>query len=454
MRFNPHDYQKQAIRFIKDHESCALFLDMGLGKTVSTLTAINDMMYDSLEVSSVLVVAPIRVCWQWETEIAKWDHLRDLTVAVAVGSEEERRRAVEADVDITVINRENVVWLRENYPERKWDMLVVDELSSFKSHQSKRFKALRKMRPSFSRCVGLTGTPAPNGLMDLWAEFSIIDCGRSLGYSIGRYRTEYFRPGKTNGFIVYSYTPRKGAEEDIYRRISPITLSMKALDHLKMPRLITNDIEVRMDPRERKLYDTMKEDMVLETKGMELTAVNAASLCGKLTQMANGAVYGDDGEHHHIHYRKLDALVDLVEASNGKPLLIAYWYRHDLERIKIMLATQGIGCEEIGSRSSIDRWNRREIPVGLIHPASAGHGLNLQAGGSTLVWFGLTWSLELYQQTNARLWRQGQTEGTVVIYHIVTKDTVDARILAALKGKDMTQNGLMEAVRKELKEEE
>lgn len=395
-------------------------------------------------------MAPIRVCWQWESEARKWDHLKGLTVSVAVGAEEERIRALQKDADIHVINRENLVWLFDTYPDRQWDMLVVDELSSFKSHQAKRFKALRKRRPSFRRCVGLTGTPAPNGLMDLWAEFCIIDGGESLGYSIGRYRTEFFRPGKTNGFIVYSYTPRKGAEEEIYRRISPITLSMKALDHLKMPELITNDVEVEMSRPERDLYDGLRKDMVLETDGMALTALNAASLCGKLTQMSNGAVYGDDGCHHHIHSRKLEALADLVESANGKPLLVAYWYRHDIERIRSYLGELGIRCEEIGTRASIERWNNGDIKVGLIHPASAGHGLNLQQGGSTIVWFGLTWSLELYQQTNARLWRQGQKDRTVVIYHIVTKDTVDARILAALKSKDMTQNGLMEAVRKEI----
>lgn len=407
-------------------------------------------MYDRLEIASVLVVAPIRVCWQWESELAKWDHLTGLTMSVAVGSDRERREALEKEADIHVINRENVVWLLENYPDRRWDMLVVDELSSFKSHQSKRFKALRKMRPSFRRCVGLTGTPAPNGLLDLWAQFCIVDMGATLGHSIGRYRTEFFRPGKTNGFIVYSYNPRKGAEEEIYSRISPITLSMKALDHLRMPALITNDVKVMMDAAERKAYDAMRRDMAMDISGSELTAVNAASLCGKLTQMANGAVYADDGTCIPLHTRKLDALADLVESANGKPLLVAYWYRHDLARIRAMLSELGVAHEEIGTKGSIERWNRGEVPVGLIHPASAGHGLNLQQGGSTLVWFGLTWSLELYQQTNARLWRQGQGSGTVVIYHIVTEGTVDARILAALKGKDMTQDGLMRAVRKEI----
>jgi len=439
-----HDYQEYAVKFIEEHPNAALLLDCGLGKTITTLTAINNLMFDSFEIHKVLVIAPVRVCQVWPAEIEKWEHLRNLTYSVAVGTAAERIAALKKKADIYLINRENVEWL-VSQGGFDFDMIVIDELSSFKNHQSKRFKALMKVRPKVKRVVGLTGTPSSNGLMDLFAEFKLIDMGERLGRFIGQFRNTYFTPDKRNGMVVYSYKPLPGAEDRIYEKISDITVSMKAADHLKMPELIITEYPVCMSEDEKEKYREFKTELVLELGDKEITAANAASLSGKLSQMANGAVYDDSGEIIRIHDRKLDALEDLIEAANGKPVLVAYWFRHDFERIK-----ERFDITEIKSPESIRKWNAGELPVALIHPASAGHGLNLQAGGSFLVWFGLTWSLELYQQTNARLWRQGQSSETVVIQHIVTKGTVDERILKALQEKDKIQEMLMEAVKYEL----
>lgn len=452
MKFTPHTYQAYAIRFIEEHPEAALLLDMGLGKTVITLTAIEHLMYDSFDIRRVLVIAPLRVARDtWPDELQKWDHLQHLTCSVAVGTEEERRQAILADTDICTINRENVQWLIEKSGlPFNFDMIVIDELSSFKNHQSKRFRALQKVRPKVKRIVGLTGTPAPNGLMDLWAEFRLIDKGERLGRFIGRYRTQYFRPARYSGNIVYSYEPLPGAEKEIYGKISDITVSMKAADHLQMPELVSSEYRVRLSEAERAVYMELKKNLVLQTEEGEVTAANTASLIGKLVQLANGALYTDAGGLQPVHSRKLDALEDIIESANGKPVLVAYWFRHDLSRIEERLDSLRIRYEQIGAADSIRRWNSGQTPVGLIHPASAGHGLNLQAGGSALVWFGLTWSLELYQQTNARLWRQGQTAGTVTIQHIVTADTVDEQILRALKAKDTSQAALIDAVKANL----
>ena len=399
----------------------------------------------------ILIIAPLRVARQtWSDEIAKWDHLSDLRYSIAVGTEKERIEALNAKADLYVINRENVQWLVEN-ARFDYDMVVVDELSSFKNHQAKRFRSLMKVRPRVKRIVGLTGTPTANGLMDLWAEFRILDMGERLGRFIGQYRSAYFRPDKMNGQIVYSYKPLPGAEERIYGKISDITISMKAADHLKMPELVSLRYPVRLSDGERKIYDAMREELILQIPGGEITAANAAALSGKLCQLANGAIYDDEGNAKPVHDRKLDALEDIIESMNGKPLLIAYWFRHDLERIEARLHRLHIPFSRLDTETSIRRWNSGEIPVALIHPASAGHGLNLQSGGSTLVWFGLTWSLELYQQTVARLWRQGQSSNTVVIQHIVAEDTIDERILAALRRKDATQAALIEAVKANLR---
>ena len=401
----------------------------------------------------VLVIAPLRVARDtWPSELQKWDHLSLLTYAVAVGTETERKAALLQQTDICIINRENVQWLIEDSGVPfDFDTVVVDELSSFKSYQAKRFRALMKVRPKVKRIIGLTGTPSSNGLMDLWAEFRLLDMGQRLGRFIGQYRTNYFMPDKRNGQIIYSYKPLPGAEAEIYHRISDITISMKSTDHLKMPELVSAEYEVHLSDEEQQRYDDLKEDLVLQLPGGDITAANAASLSGKLCQMANGAIYSDTGDVVHIHDRKLDALEDLIEAANDKPVLVAYWFKHDLARISERLHKLHIPFSCLDTSDSIQRWNNGELPVALVHPASAGHGLNLQSGGSTLIWFGLTWSLELYQQTNARLWRQGQTADTVVIQHILTKGTIDGRILKALSQKDSTQAALINAVKADLK---
>ena len=452
MEYSPHEYQEFAIRFIKEHPVAAVFLDMGMGKSSVTLTAVMDLMFESFEVCRVLVVAPLRVARHtWSEEIEKWDHLKGLKYSVVVGTAAERKAALEKDADIYVINRENVPWLVEQSGiPFDFDMVVVDELSSFKNHQSKRFRALMKVRPKVKRIVGLTGTPSGNGLMDLFAEFRLLDMGERLGRHIGQYREAYFRPDRMNGPVVYSYKPLPGAEEEIYRKISDITVSMRGRDHLQMPELVSNRCLVYMDAGERKKYELLKGDYVLQTSGGEVTAANAAALSGKFLHLANGAVYTDEGGVQWVHDRKLDALEDMVEAANGKPILVAYWFRHDLERITDRLSGKKIPYGRLDTPGSIRRWNEGEIAVALIHPASAGHGLNLQAGGSILVWFGLTWSLELYQQTVARLWRQGQQSGTVVVQHIITAGTVDEHVMEALERKDGTQSALIDAVRAEL----
>ena len=441
----PHDYQKYAIEYIKSHPITALFLDMGLGKTVTTRTAIRDLMYDAFEVKRVLVIAPLRVARDtWPDELRKWNHLKELTCSVVVGTVAERRRALQQDADIYIVNRENLAWLYEN-SRLDFDMVVLDELSSFKNHQSKRFRAMKAMRPKVKRIVGLTGTPTGNGLMDLWAEFRILDMGERLGRYISQYRNLYFKPDKRNGMVVYSYKPLPGAEEAIYHQISDITMSMKATDYLEMPELVSVAKEVRLSETEKKRYDELKKSLVLELPGGEVTSANAASLTLKLSQMANGAIYTDDKNVVNIHDRKLEALEDLVESANGKSVLVAYWFKHDKDRIR-----ERMEARELKEPQDFADWNAGKIPVALIHPASAGHGLNLQKGGSILIWFGLTWSLELYQQTNARLWRQGQADKTVIIQHIVAKDTIDERILNVLKHKDGTQAALIDAVKADL----
>ena len=446
MKYVPHDYQQYATEYIKSHPVAAVLLDMGLGKTAISLTALLDLLFDSFEAHRILVIAPLRVARDtWPAEIEKWDHLSMLTYSVAVGSEKDRKAALMRDADIYIINRENVQWLVEQSGiPFTFDTVIVDELSSFKNHQSKRFKALMKVRPRIKRIVGLTGTPSANGLMDLWAEFKVLDMGQRLGRFIGMYRNNYFRPDKRNGQIIYSYKLLPGADKAIYKQISDITISMKATDHLKMPELVMNTHTVEPSDDEREHYDELKQTLVLQLPEKEITVANAAALTGKLLQMANGAIYDDDGDHIHIHDRKLDALEDLIEGANGKPVLVAYWFKHDLERIKSRFKVR-----EIKSSSDIREWNAGKIPVAVIHPASAGHGLNLQTGGSTLIWFGLTGSLELYQQTNARLWRQGQQD-TVVIHHIITDDTVDGRVLKALQSKEKIQDSLIAAVKAEL----
>lgn len=441
MKYVPHEYQKYAQDFIINNSACALLLDMGLGKTVITLTSLWILLFDYFEISKVLVIAPLRVAQDtWSKECEKWDHLKGLKISKVLGSEKERRMALFDKADIYIINRENVEWLCNNY-DFDFDMIVIDELSSFKSSSSKRFKALRKIRPRVKRIVGLTGTPAPNTLMDLWSQINLIDMGERLGRFISNYRNDYFIPDKRNAQVIFSYKPREGAEEEIYKRISDICVSMKACDYLDMPERIDNIVHVKMSEDEKKLYKKLEKDMLLPLADGEIDAVNAAALSNKLLQMANGAVYDELKETKIIHDRKLEALEDLIEAANGKSVLIFYAYKHDKERI-----VKKFKVTEISTSKEISKWNERKIQIAIAHPASTGHGLNLQAGGSTIIWFGLTWSLELYQQANARLWRQGQKD-TVIIHHIVSKGTIDEEVMSALQRKQCGQENLINAVK-------
>lgn len=446
MKYTPHNYQKYATDFIISHSVSAILLEMGLGKSVITLTAINELMLNYFDVGRVLVIAPFRVAKAtWSSEIKKWDHLKYLTYSIVTGNPKERIKALNSPAHIYIINRENVDWLitKSNFPFN-FDMVIIDELSSFKSYQAKRFRTLLKVRPKVKRIVGLTGTPSSNGLMDLWAEFRILDMGERLGRYITHYRQNFFTPDKRNQQMIFSYKPRDGAERAIYNLISDITISMKSKDFLKMPKCVMNEVKVSLSDKEQKIYDLLKQDMVLSLKGKEIDAINAASLSNKLLQMASGAVYGEEKESIIIHDRKLDALEDLIEGANGNPVLIAYWFKHDLTRIK-----KRFDVREIKTTKDITDWNEGKIPIALIHPASAGHGLNLQDGGSTLIWFSLTWSLELYQQTNARLNRQGQ-KNTVVIHHIITKGTIDENVMKALNKKTKVQDELIDAVKANL----
>lgn len=443
MQYKAHEYQKFATQFILSNPIAAVFLEMGLGKSVITLTALFDLCLDQFLIRKVLVIAPLRVArYTWPLEIEKWNHLDGLTYSVAVGTEVERIYALTKPADVYLINRENVDWLinKSGYLF-DFDMVVIDELSSFKSYQAKRFRSLLKVRPKVKRIVGLTGTPSSNGLMDLWAEFRLLDFGERLGRYITNYRMNFFVPDKRNQQIVFSYKPKPGAEDAIYQQISDITISMKSADFLQMPKCVINEVEVKLSEKERIIYEELKREMVVSLGEEEIDASNAATLSGKLLQMANGAIYNEEKSVLHIHDRKLDALEDLIEGANGKPVLIAYWYKHDLNRIK-----QRFPVREIQTSKDILDWNNGNISLAAIHPASAGHGLNLQSGGSTLIWFGLTWSLELYQQTNARLWRQGQTS-TVIIHHIISKDTIDEDVMEALKKKEKVQGNLIDAVK-------
>ena len=451
MKFKPHNYQQYAIDFIINNPIAAILLDMGMGKTAITLMAIQHLMYEAFDVNKVLVVCPLRVTRTWKDELSKWSALSGLNYSVVTGTATQRKKALQKEADIYIINRENVPWLiNTSGVPFTFDMVVIDELSSFKNAQTARHKALMKVRPLVKRVVGLTGTPSSNGLMDLFAEYKLLDMGERLGRFIGQYRLNYFRPDKVNGNIVYSYKLLPGAEEKIYDKISDITISMKAVDYLDMPELITTEYPVYLDEDEMEKYEELKKDLILSTPEHEVTAANAASLSNKLSQMANGAVYTDDKEIIKFHDKKLDALEDIIESANGKPLLVAYWFKHDYTRIVERLEKIGVKYMKIDTEESIRKWNNKEIPVALIHPASAAHGLNLQQGGNTMVWMGITWSLELYQQACCRLYRQGQTEGTVSIIHLISKGTIDEKIMKALSVKDTTQSALIDAVKAEI----
>lgn len=446
MKFIPHDYQKIAIDKIIDTPAVGLILDMGLGKTASALTAIQELLYNYFDVSKVLVIAPLRVAQStWSGEIEKWDHISHLRLVKVLGGEKQRILALDQKADLWIINRENVGWL-VNYYGRKWpfDTVIIDELSSFKNPRSKRFRALRKVRPLIKRVVGLTGTPAPNGLIDLWSQIYLLDQGERLGKTLTEYRNRYFIPGRRNQNIVFEWIPKPGAEEAIYKKISDICVSMKAEDWLELPGRINNVIEVELPEKAKSQYKQLEKDLILPLVDSDVTAANAAVLTNKLLQMANGAIYDEFGEAKEIHSAKLDALEEVVEAANGKPVMVAYAYKHDLGRIRKRL--KKYNPRTLDSDQDVQDWNAGKIQVLLLHPASGGHGLNLQTGGNIIVWFGLTWSLEYYQQTNARLHRQGQTE-RVIIHHIIAKGTMDEQVLKALTGKAATQNDLMEAVK-------
>ena len=450
MKYKPHDYQQFTTDFITTHPECAILLGMGMGKSAITLTAIKSLILDSFEVTKVLIIAPLRVARDtWPAELAKWDHLADLRMSVMVGDKKTRTAALNQDADIYVINRENIPWLVDTtWPDWPFDMVVIDELSSFKSHQARRFKGLRKCRPKISRIVGLTGTPAPNSLLDLWAQFALIDGGQRLGKFITHYRDRYFLPDKRNGPQVYSYKLKEGADQEIYEQISDITVSMRTTDYLQLPPLTITDYSVSMSKAEEAKYKQLKKDMVLELDdGDAIDAPTAAALAGKLQQASSGAIYTDDeGGYLELHGRKLDALEDIIESANGEPVLIAYWFKHEVPRILERLPR----AVQLNTAQDFRAWNRGEIPIGLIHPASAGHGLNLQDGGHLLVWLTLPWSLELVEQTNARLFRQGQKQ-PVTITRITCSGTIDQQVTAALENKNSTQTALIEAVAAELK---
>jgi len=444
MKFSPHPYQEYATNRILDQEAVGLFLDMGLGKTVSTLTAVDQLLYDYFDVEKVLVIAPLRVAQKtWPDEIRKWDHLKHLRISRILGTEKQRLGALQAKADIWIINRENVEWLVDLYGKNwPFDMVVIDELSSFKSSKAKRFRALRKVRPMIKRIVGLTGTPAPNGLIDLWPQVYLLDQGERLGKTVTGYRNRYFEPGKRNRTVIFTWDPKPGAEEAIYSKLEDLCVSMSAEDWLQMPERIDREVMVQIPEAVRAQYDQLERDLLLPFAGGDITADTMAILSNKLLQMANGAVYDENGATREIHQAKIEALDDILEAANGQPVLVFYNYQHDRDRLlKHIPAARVLDTED-----DIEKWNQGKIPVMLAHPASAGHGLNLQAGGNIIVWFGLTWSLELYQQANARLYRQGQDK-SVIIHHLVAEETIDGDVMAALAGKDVSQKALLEAVK-------
>lgn len=439
MLYKAHNYQEYATDFVLNHPACGLILDLGLGKTVIVLTALWELLLDRFEIGRVLVIAPLRVGRDtWPAELQKWQHLKGLTYSVVIGTEKERIAALERKAMIYIINRENVTWLIEN-GYFNFDALVIDELSSFKSSKAKRFRSLRKVRPTVDRVIGMTGTPG--NLMDLWSEMYLLDQGERLGKFITHYRNNYFDPDKRNQQIIFSYKPKPGAEDVIYEKISDICISMKASDYLKMPKYVSGVTEVVMSEKEAKTYAQLEKDMIIPFKDGDIDATSAVGLSGKLHQLANGAVYDENGGVKEIHERKLDALEDLIEAANGKPVLIAYWFKHDKERI-----LKRFDAVQIDSSKSIKDWNEGKTPIALIHPGSAAHGLNLQQGGHILIWYSLIWSLELYQQTIGRIYRQGQ-EDAVTVQHIVTKGTIDEDVLKALEKKNLTQEELIASVK-------
>lgn len=447
MKYVPHDYQRHTTQFIIDHPECAILLGMGMGKTISTLTAIDELINNHFTTRRALVIAPVRVARDtWPAEIKKWDHLAHLTVSTIIGTVKQRTTAANRPADIYTIGRENIPWLVKHHGKHwPYDMVIIDELSSFKNPQAKRFKALKKVRPYIRRIVGLTGTPAPNSLLDLWAPFRLIDDGQRLGKYITHYRDQYFLPNKRNGQVIYSWKLRPGADQAIYDNIADITVSMRTTDYLTLPEVTHQHIEVHLTPKQQKMIDTLKNDLVLDIGDDTIDAANAATLSLKLQQLAGGAIYNDNGDIIEVHDQKLRALTELVDQADGNTLLVAYWFKHERDRILHTIP----GARILDTEQDFTDWNAGKVQVGLIHPASAGHGLNLQTGGHIMVWYTTPWSLELYEQANARLHRQGQTE-PVSIIHIDTAGSIDQDIHAALARKDTTQSALITAVAAEL----
>lgn len=450
MKCQLHEYQEYSKEFILDNPHCALLLDMGLGKTLSSLTAIDELLNTFAVIENVLVIAPLSVAEKtWTDEIEKWDHLQHLTFSKILGNQKQRLEALNKKADVYLINRENVEWLVNHY-QRQWPFktVIIDELSSFKSSSAKRFKALRKVRPLMERVIGLTGTPSPNSLLDLWPQIYLLDQGARLGKTVTQYRNKYFVPAQKNGHIVYSWQLIPGAEETIYKKISDICVSMKAKDYLNLPPRTDNIVEVELSTADTKKYKELEREYVLELQDSDVVASNAATLSNKLLQLSNGAIYDENNEPKEIHQTKLDALERIIEDSQGQPVLVFYQYKHDLSRI---LGRFKQAKQLDVSAGDIKKWNEGKILILLAHPQSAGHGLNLQAGGHIIVWFGLTWSLEYYQQANARLDRQGQTE-PVIVHHLVAKDTIDEQVVKALEGKEVGQEALMAAVKAKIEE--
>lgn len=447
MEFKAHNYQQFAVQHIIDHPYAGLFLDMGLGKTVSTLTAISYLMYEDFEIEKVLVVAPKKVAENtWSNEIQKWDHLKHLTVSKVLGTEKARKEALKAKADIYVINRENVAWIVGLYQTAfPFDMVVLDELSSFKSPKAIRFKALRMVRPLVKRVVGLTGTPAPRGLIDLWSQLYLLDMGERLGKTVTNYREKYFTPGRSNGHVVFDYKLRQDSDNLIYSKISDICISMKAEDYLTLPERIDRTVEIKLPAAIKAKYDEFEKEQVLALEDSEdISAINAAALSNKLLQFANGAVYDAEKSFHEVHKEKLEALEEIVDAANGQSVLVFCSFKHDYERIKKHL--KAYKPQLLETPEDEQKWNTGKIQVLLAHPASVGYGLNLQEGGNIIVWYGLNWSLELYQQANARLHRQGQLR-PVIIHHLVVSGTMDEDVMKSIEGKAECQEALMQAVK-------
>lgn len=442
MQLKPHKYQQFTIDFIENHPQAAIFLGMGLGKTIITLTAINNLIYDQAAVKKALIIAPLRVARDtWKQELSKWDHLTNLRMSVIVGTAKDRQQALNKDADVYVINRENVPWLVQELKHWPFDMVVIDELSSFKNHKAKRFKALKSRRKWIKRIVGLTGTPAPNSLEDLWAPFRLIDEGKRLGKYLTHFRNDYFVPDKRNGHQIFSWKLKPGAETAIYDNIRDITVSMRTTDYLELPPLTVTTRTAKLNRKSQVVYQQLQRDLITSIEGSTIDAGTAGALANKLLQLSSGAIYDEEGRVINVHSHKLDVLEDLVEAADGDTILVAYWFKHELERLQQKFP-QG---QVLSTSEDMSNWNRGKIPLAFIHPASAGHGLNLQSGGHNLVWLTTPWSLELYEQTNARLFRQGQTQ-PVSIVHIELENTIDQQVIQSLRRKDTTQSALVDAV--------